>query len=189
MKEIVEKIKNRGVGIIPTDTLYGLVGVATSPNVIKRIYDLKHRDPDKPFIILISSIDDLKKFAIKLNDKQYATIEKYWPGSVSIILPCATPNVAQFEYLHRGTKHLAFRLPADKKLRDLLIQTGPLVAPSANPEGEIPATAIKQAREYFGNQIDFYIDGGTLKSEPSTLVRLDKTGGVETIRQGLVEIK
>ena len=57
---------------------------------------------------------------------------------------------------------------------DLLKETGPLVAPSANPEGEIPAKNIEEARKYFGNKVDFYIDEGKIISEPSTLVRIDE---------------
>ncbi len=88
-KEISEKIKQGGVGVLPTDTLYGLVGLATNEEAVKRIYKLKKRSPEKPLIILISDIKDLDLFDIKKFDIGYRTLlERYWPGKVSIALPC-----------------------------------------------------------------------------------------------------
>ena len=53
---------------------------------------------------------------------------------------------------------------------DLLKQTGPLVAPSVNPEGQSPAKNIAEARKYFGDKVDFYQDGGRLGSLSSTVI-------------------
>lgn len=176
-------IKN-GVGVIPTDTLYGLVGRAQDRNAVERIYRLKGRQPNKPLIVLISSLDDLSKFKVKVDAKTKKVLEKYWPGKVSVILPCSNQ---EFEYLHRGTNTLAFRLPDYPKLRDLIKKTGPLVAPSANPEGFPPAKNIEEAREYFGNKVDFYYPKGILKSRPSTLMEAGD-GKIKVLREGAVKL-
>ena len=178
-------IVNGKVGVIPTDTLYGLVGRAQDRETVERIYRLKGRQPNKPLIVLISSLDDLSKFKVKVNAKTKKVLEKYWPGKVSVILPC--PN-QEFEYLHRGTKTLAFRLPDYPELTHLITQTGPLVAPSANPEGLPPAKNIKEAREYFGDEVDFYYAKGILKSLPSTLIEV-RDGKIKVLREGAVKIK
>ena len=172
-------IKNGGVGVIPTDTLYGIVGSAFSREAVERIYKLKGRDSKKPLIVLISAFRDLKKFGVAVSRKNKKLIEKeYWPGPVSIILPCENE---EFSYIHRGTGGIAFRLPAKKELLNFLKKTGPLVAPSANPEGHSPAYNIESAREYFGGNVDFYIDGGQLGSSPSRLISLDD-GKEEALR-------
>jgi L-threonylcarbamoyladenylate synthase len=181
----VEKVlENGGVGVLPTDTLYGLVGSALSPKAVARIYQLKKRDPEKPLIILIKSLTDLKSFKIRIGLKTSQILANYWPGKVSIILPC--PSV-EFNYLHRGRKTLAFRLPDKNDLQNLLKTTGPLVAPTVNPEGLEPARTIKEAKAYFGDQVDFYLDQGRLDSPPSTLIRT-KGGKIEILRQGAVKI-
>jgi len=181
----VEKVlENGGVGVLPTDTLYGLVGSALSPKAVERIYRLKKRDPKKPLIILINSLADLKSFKIKIGLKTRRILAKYWPGKTSIILPCPSE---EFNYLHRGGRTLAFRLPDKKDLQDLLKKTGPLVAPTANPEGLEPAKTIKEARAYFGDQVDFYLNQGRLDSSPSTLIAL-KRGKVVVKRAGPVKI-
>ena len=83
-------------------------------------------------------------------------------------------------------KSLAFRLPKDKFVLQILKETGPLVAPSANPEGLPPAENLKQAREYFGDKVFYYGRGG-LQGAPSTLVSLND-GKVGVLRQGAVKI-
>lgn len=147
-KNIIDILKNDGVGILPTDTLYGLVGRASSKKVFDRIFNLKNRDSKKPFIILINSIEDLKLFEIEIDDETRKILEKFWPGKVSVILPC---DNEKFSYLSMGTGTLAFRIPNKKDLLDLLKATGPLLAPSANPSGESPALTIEEAKEYFGD--------------------------------------
>ncbi len=168
---IVQLIKKGGIGIIPTDTLYGVVGSAFSKKAVQRIYTLKGRDENKPFIILVSSISQLKSFGIKhpsfLESTRILWKENKRP--TSIILP--TP-LKKFEYLHRGTQSLAFRLPKNKKLVEFLKKTGPLVAPSANPQGGEPAHTIFEAKKYFGNSVDFYVAGGKKAGKPSRIVSL-----------------
>jgi len=160
-----------GVAVLPTDTIYGLHCLATNNAGIERIYKLKGRDASKPFIVLISSLDDLKPFGVKLDDKLTALLKDYWPGPNSIILPIPDAD-GKLAYLHRGTKSLAFRLPAYKPLLTLLQQTGPLVSTSANPSGHPPASDIAGARAYFFNSVDFYLDAGKLTNPPSHVYSL-----------------
>ena len=126
-KNIIKILKSGGVGVMPTDTLYGLVGSAFSKKAIDRIYKIKNRNKSKKLIVLISSIKDLEKFKIKLSSTK--SLSKYWPGKVSIIIG-----------------GIAFRLPKKKSIIEILKKTGPLVAPSANPEGLKPAATIKEAK-------------------------------------------
>lgn len=167
------------VGVIPTDTLYGIVASAMNESAVGRVYALKKRAPTKPCIILISSIADLKIFGIELTEQQKSIVNTYWPGPVSIVMSCGDDVP---EYLHGGTHTLAFRLPDDEKLIAFLLESGPLIAPSANPEGLPPATTTSEARQYFGDDVDFYIDGGVRAGEPSVLVMLGADGSVEVLR-------
>ncbi len=183
-ERLVEIIKKGGVGVIPTDTIYGLVGKALLRKIVKRVYKLKQRNPKKPSIILISKVDDLKLFRIELDENTKKFLQKYWPGKVSVIFPCP---YKKFSYLHRGTETLAFRLPGYPELVDLLKKTGPLIAPSANPESEEPAKTIKEAKNYFGEKVDFYADVGQLESLPSTLISI-KDEKVKVLRQGEIKI-
>ncbi len=175
---IIKIIKHGGVGVLPTDTLYGLVGPARNPQTVERIYQLRQRPPSKPFIILINSLADLKIFGVKLTPVTYNLLTNLWPGPVSVVLPCP---LKKFYYLHRGKNTLAFRLPKPRWLRSLLKQTGPLIAPSANLAGQPSAINLREAKKYFGKQIDFYWPGGQLTGPASKLLTL-KNGAVKIIR-------
>src|SRR5258706_6817173 len=155
--------------VLPTDTLYGVLAVAKNPEAVEKVYRLKGRNPAKPVIILISEVGDLKKLSVSPTEWQMKYLDKYWPGKVSIILTCETEEL---RYLHRGANSLAFRLPDDERLRELIKLTGPLIAPSANPEGLAPALNMAKAQEYFGDRVALYVDGGERNSLPSTLVSL-----------------
>lgn len=180
-------LKSGGVAVIPTDTLYGLVARAYDRKAVERVYKVRGRDKGKPCIILISSFSDLKKFGIGISIEQKKFLEKVWPGKISVILPCVQ---SKFQYLHRGTKTIAFRMigPRNKNLFKILKSVGPLVAPSANPQGLPPAHSRREARQYFGKVVDAYVCVGTKNSKPSTLVEY-KNGKLKIIREGAVKIK
>jgi L-threonylcarbamoyladenylate synthase len=173
-------LNNMGIGVIPTDTIYGIVGSALKPTVVEKIYEIRKRRKEKPMIVLISSINDLELFEIKLEEDIKRRLLQIWPNPVSIILPS---DSEKFSYLHRGTNSIAFRIPDNSLLIALLKKTGPLVAPSANLEGEDPSKTIDEAKKYFGDKVNFYIDGGNLKSSYSTLVKLSGNN-LEVLRQG-----
>lgn len=165
-------LQKGGIGIVPTDTLYGIVGSAFSKRAVERIYKVKGRDSKKAFIILISDLKDLEKFGVKLEEGPAKFLKKIWPGKVTAILPLPKKVLKKFAYLHRGENSLAFRMigPRNKNVYTLIRGAGPLVAPSANPEGAAPAKTVWEAKRYFDDKVDFYVCGGTKKGEPSTIV-------------------
>ncbi len=182
----VRKLLERedGVGVVPTDTIYGISARAFAPKAIARIYDLRKRDLKKPMIVLISSLDDMELFGVKLRPAVRSFLAQYWPGKISIVLNCPS---RKFFYLHRGTNSLAFRMPDREDLRKLIRAVGPLVSTSANFEGMPPASNISQARRYFGDKVDFYVDAGPLMSLPSTLIGI-RRGKITVLREGAVRI-
>ena len=173
-------LREGAIGVIPTDTIYGICGSALNKKAVEKIYKLKKRKPAKPMIILIAALDDLKKFNIKLKNWQKKILLKIWPAKISVILPCPSKK---FSYLHRGTKTLSFRIPAKSQLLKILKISGPLVAPSANWEGFEPAKTVSQAKKYFGNKVFYYNDRGELNGPASTLVDLTKKP-VKILRKG-----
>ncbi|MBI3273898.1 MAG: threonylcarbamoyl-AMP synthase [Candidatus Colwellbacteria bacterium] len=184
IKVTVEILNGGGVGVLPTDTIYGIVGSAMSKKTVMRIYKLRKRNLKKPTIILIGSLSDLGLFDVRLDAKTKKLLSNFWPGKVSVALPCRRKK---FSYLHRGNRTLAFRLPKPKWLLGILKLTGPLVAPSANLEGFEPAKTVGEAREYFGDRVDFYLNKGKLISRPSTLIAF-REGKMVVLRKGAVNI-
>ena len=170
LETAAEILMQGGVGVLATDTLYGLVGSALSSETVDRIFTLKQRNHTKPLIVLIAQMEDLEQFGVVLSQKLISQLDQYWPCPYSILLPVIDD---QFEYIHRGTDQIAFRMPDKPDLLDLLRQTGSLVAPSANMEGMPPAKTVQDARNYFGTDVDFYVEGEELRGNPSTIISFD----------------
>lgn len=174
--------KTGAIVVVPTDTVYGVVARAQDMAAVQRLYDLKSRE-NKPGTLVAASIDQLVELGLK---RRYLTaVEQFWPGAVSVIIPCSDPALA---YLHQGKMSLAVRIPEDKKFLSVLKDTGPLITSSANLPGQDPAESIEQAKNYFGNKVDYYQDGGSLKGrQPSTLIRI-VDDAIEVLRRGAVEV-
>lgn len=179
--DLVTQIKAGAVGVLPTDTVYGLVCSAYSEQSVQRLYQLKSREM-KPGTLVAANIDQLVQLGIP---RRYLTaVEQYWPGPVSIVVPLGL----KLPYLHQGKGSIAIRVPSDVQFNRLIEQTGPLLTSSANQPGQPPATTEAEARHYFSDSADFYVDGGNLTGkQPSTIIRV-VDDAVEVLRQGAVII-
>jgi len=179
---IIPPLKAGKIGVLPTDTIYGIVGAALDRRAVERIYRTRKRNPKKPMIILVASEKDIARFGVRPDAATKRVLARVWPGKVSVVVAIARGNRAarkKFAYLHRGTGTLAFRVPKPAWLRALIRATGPLVAPSANIEGEAPARTIRAARRYFNDAVDFYVDVGRMTSKPSKLIAVQ--GGATVV--------
>ena len=186
LESLARRLRNGAVGVLGTDTVYGLVAAADNADAVERIFALKGRDGDKPLIILIGEASDLASFGIVPTPAQQEFLAKAWPGKVSVVFPA--PH-AQLEYLHRGRGSIAFRLPDNPDLRALLKLSGPLASSSANLQGQKVAETMLEAQAYFSTRADFYHDAGSLPPTPSTLVDFDGVGGApRVLRQGAADV-
>ncbi len=168
-RTVARIIKEGGVGILPTDTLYGIVASVFSREAVARVYRLRRRDPQKPSIILISGLNDLRLLGVRPTSAQMKVLRRIWPGKFSVVLK--TRNAEH--YLDRGTGTLAFRYPRSRRLQHFLRDSGPIIAPSANWEGYPPALSLREAKRYFNNRVDFYVNAGQKRGRPSTLIAFE----------------
>lgn len=177
--QLVSLLKGGAVGVMPSDTVYGLMACAADRQAVERLYALKHRD-HKPGTLIAASIEQFVALGIKA--RYLKAVEQFWPGPVSVEIP------HQVGYLNMDTGRQALRIPADADLAAVLEQTGALQTTSANAPGEPVATTIDDAIAYFGDTVDFYVDGGDLSSRPpSTIIRVIDDA-IEVIREGAVKI-
>lgn len=173
--QLVATLRAGGVATLRTDTLYGIVAKADIQAAVERVYTIKGRTPTKSPIVLIASSAAMFD---RYPEDVLGSVGDLWPGTNSIIFP----STAAPEWITRGNASVAYRVPADATLRTLLAKTGPLIAPSANPEGSVPAMSAAEAEHYFGDAIDTYVDGGQVTDDtPSKLFRLT-VNGLERLR-------
>jgi L-threonylcarbamoyladenylate synthase len=155
-----------GVALLPTDTIYGLHAVATNEQAIARVAVMKRRADDKPFVIIASSVDQLRDLGATVPD----LLTGIWPAPLTAILAS-------------GAKTMAARIPDLPWLRALLARTGPLVSTSANGAGEPPVTSPSELPGDMLEALDAVLDQGPREGKPSTIV--DFTGSEpRLIREG-----
>jgi len=179
--ELTALLKEGAVGVLPSDTVYGLVCRAANEAAVTRLYRLKSRE-NKPGTIVAAKLQQL--IDLGLRARYLKAVEQYWPNPLSVVIPCG----AELTYLHQGKGSLAVRVTADKRFGDLLKHTGALLTSSANQPGEPPATSLAEAQAYFGDSVDFYVDGGVITDHvPSTVIRI-VDDAIEVLREGAVKI-
>lgn len=178
--EAAKLLTSGHVGIIPTDTVYGLAASAANEAAVTRFYSLKNREK-KPGTLIAASIAQLETLGITKESLSLAV--PYWPGSLSVVLP-----YADRAYLTQGVGSLAIRVVADPSVQELLVSTGPLITSSANLPGQPESKTIQEAWEYFGDNVDFYVDGGNRSGRTASTIVNVTTNGLEILRQGAVRL-
>lgn len=180
IEEAVAALLRGGVGVMPTDTVYGLVARAVDKAAVARFYALKHRE-HKPGTVVAASVGQLVELG--LSERELRAVERWWPNPLSVVIAAGE----ELGYLHQGLGSLVVRVPAGEALRGMLERIGPLVTSSANQPGELPAVNVEQAWGYFGDVVDFYVEGGDLSGRaPSTIVRV-MVDGIEVLREGAMK--
>ena len=178
-------LKNKGIVVLPTDTVYGLMTSVFNFEGQKQIYKLKNRSARKPLILMSDNIETLKKFVIfpKGIDK---IVMEFWPGQLTLILP--TTELGKM--LIGGRDNLGVRIPDCKILLDIMAKYNvPLMTTSANISGKNSAKSAKTAIDYFNGKIDLIVDGGICEfSFESTVIDMVKFPYV-VVRKGCLDCK
>lgn len=177
-------IKQGGLVIFPTETVYGIGALMRNKKAVDKIYQLRNRPKNKAVLILIASKKDLDKFAY-LNLRAKKIINKFWPGPLTVILKKKN-NIPNFITANRKT--VAIRLPENKFLLNLIKKIGqPIIAPSANISGrKSPLLAKETFKDFFG-KVDLILDAGRTKYQKESTI-LDLTGKLpKVLRQGAIK--
>jgi len=168
-----EIIKRGGLVSFPTETVYGLGGNALDPKAVARIFEAKARPSFDPLITHIAELEMLDRIADIKNPKVFDIIERFWPGSLTLIVPKKDiiPHIVT-----SGLETMAVRMPDHPTALELIkASTGAVAAPSANPFGYLSPTTAKHVDEPLGDKIEMVLDGGTCRVGVESTV-LDMTG-------------
>jgi L-threonylcarbamoyladenylate synthase len=171
-------LKNGGVVVIPTDTVYGLAAHPSHPEAVKRLYTIKGREESKPIGFLAANKESVLSYGAKMTSNVKSLAESYWPGALTLVLECK-------DGVYEG-----FRVPNHNFTSRLLILCGGVLrVTSANLSGKRPATDVPQALAEIGLNADMILDDGVSPGGvPSTVVKAMRDGEIEVLRQGAIEI-
>lgn len=185
LENVIKVIEDGGVVIFPTDTVYGIAANSLDEEAIKKLFDLKERNDNKPICVLTSSVDKIKKIAY-VRDEEQKIIDQYMPGALTIILD-KKDNVS--DVLTSNLKTVGVRIPNNEiALRILEKLEYPLATTSANISGKDAAVKKEDLITEFDGRVDIIIDGGiTDLKVSSTIVKLDNNE-IKILRQGTIKI-
>lgn len=184
---IIEKaaavLRQGGLVVFPTETVYGLGGNATDPKAAKAIYSAKGRPSDNPLIIHVADPADAEPYAVTC-DAYYRLARHFMPGPLTVILPKKETIPLS---VTGGLDSVAVRCPSHPVARALIRAAGvPIAAPSANRSGRPSPTCAAHATEDLGDRVDMILDGGECEiGLESTIVKLENDRGV-LLRPGAV---
>lgn len=147
--EAAKIIREGGLVIFPTETVYGIAANLLDEKALERLYRVKARPGGKPFTVHISDLNMIRDMGCVITGTAEKLVAEFWPGPLTIILKS-----------HKGQK-IGFRMPASKTALELIKASGvPVVAPSANLSGRAAPVTAEDAMADLGDKIDMVIDGG-----------------------------
>lgn len=176
-------LQSGGVCVVPTDTVYGLVCRAADKKAVERLYRVKARE-QSPGTIIAASVEQLVELGFP--ERALRSIEHYWPNPLSVVVSARAVQ----PYLKANRVDLPVRIPNDPALAGLLRLTGPLMTTSANTPKAPTAHTIDEARAYFDDKVDLYVDAGDLGDRPpSTIIGINPDHSLVVYREGAVKIQ
>ena len=163
-------LKNGGVIVYPTETLYGIGALASNSHAVEKIFEIKGRPYGKPIPLLIKNMDMLSEIA-ESSGLTSLLSEGFWPGRLTIILK---QKSVLPELITCGTGKIALRISAHPFLQDLFeLIDEPLTSTSANPSSDQNLLDSGELFDAFNGKVDLIIDSGKIpESKGSTIVDL-----------------
>lgn len=169
IKEVATLLLEGKIGILPTDTVYGIHCLALNSTSIERVYAVKQRPEVMPFITLISETRELELFGVVPDEFVLQQLNEFWPAPNTLVLKTITGDFR------------SFRVTNYDFINSILRETGPLLSTSANVHGQPCINNIEEAVSVFGDKVDFYVDAGELHNKPSSVYKLSN-GEVTKLR-------
>lgn len=170
LDDVARKLMEGAVGVIPTDTVYGLAAHPANAAAVERLYSIKGRNGGKPIALLASDVAAVARFGFPLGGKAADMARESWPGALTLVIQ---NSAGQTE---------GFRVPAHVWTRRLIERCGGVLrVTSANLSGQPPATTIDDAIRQIGDKIDFAVDDGPSRIGIASKVVLVSPSGETTV--------
>lgn len=187
LEKCVHIIKNGGIVIFPTDTVYGIGCNVWNEEAIQKIFEIKNRNHNKPMNVLCGDWKDIQSLTSEISEKEKEIIYKYMPGACTLIIKKKKKGVS--DILRAGLNTVAVRIPDNQIAIELIRKCGfPIVATSTNISGKKDMIEIDEIVTEFKDKVDVIIDGGKAKiGVPSTIVEVENDE-IKVIRQGSLKI-
>jgi len=182
----VEILKNGGIIIYPTDTVYGIGCSVYDTRAIERIYQIKRQDQHKPFSFVCSDLSHISEYA-KVSNTAFRLMKQLIPGPYTFILPASRLKQLPKSMISKR-KTVGIRVPDNKISLMLVKELGhPILSASVtNGDGSV-ITDPEIMENHYGKRVDLILDGGKSNTELSTILDLTEEKGV-VLREGAGDV-
>lgn len=182
-QEIINTLMSGGILAFPTDTVFGLACIADE-SAIKKVYEAKGRDFDKPLPMMCCDLEMIEKYAY-VSDKAKKIIERFVPGALTMIFK--KKDILE-DYVTQGKDTIGIRVPDDSFILELIKQLDqPLMVTSANISNEGSLLKWKDVYESMKNRIDGIVCEDARGEMASTIV--DLSGDIKVLREGPISLE
>ncbi len=173
IEEVAAALLSGGVGVIPTDTVYGVAAHPGNASAVERLYTVKGRDGGKPIALLASDADAVARFGFPLGGKAAELAGRGWPGALTLVVENSSGRTE------------GFRVPAHEWTRKLLAKCGGVLrVTSANISGRCAAANAADALAQLGDSIDFIVDDGPSRiGTASQVIKVSPSGETSILRK------
>ncbi|HTA59105.1 MAG TPA: L-threonylcarbamoyladenylate synthase [Candidatus Baltobacteraceae bacterium] len=179
-------VREGGLVVFPTETVYGLGANALDANAVRKIYALKGRPATSPLIVHVASIEEARELAAEWLPEAERLARQYWPGPLTLVVP--KKNTIPDE-VTAGLPTVGMRMPRHPVALELLRAAGvPIAAPSANRFTQLSPTTAEHVREAFGADMPFLLDGGPCEVGLESTVIAVTREGLEVLRPGMAYV-
>lgn len=187
IKQVAECLKDGGIIIYPTDTIYGLGCDIYQQKAVEKICKIKNIDPQKAQLTFICrDLSHLSDYTRSIDTPLYRLLKTYLPGPYTFILP-ASKQVPKI--LKNKKETIGLRVPDNIICNEILEALGnPILSASLPGEMVEEYTDPEIIFEKFSDKVDLVIDGGPGGTVPSTIIDCT-TGNWQVVRQGLGELQ
>jgi L-threonylcarbamoyladenylate synthase len=182
LTDAVAALRRGDVIVFPTETLYGLGADALNFSAVEKVFQLKGRDSNQPFPVLVSDRSMLESLVGQIVPLAEILMARFWPGPLTLVLP-ARPEIPK--PLVNSAGGVGVRISSQPVAQEIVKTLGrPLTATSANPSGQPGAYTVAQAQAYFSDRIEIFLDGGELASRTGSTVATVADNKIQIIRAG-----
>lgn len=163
-------LKNGGIVIFPTDTAFGIGCAVDDEKAVWKLFEIRRRPKDKAVPVLVDSIEMAREYLEEIPNGVLDLMNKYWPGALTIVLPCKIDKVPKLA--RGGGSTIGVRLPNSSIIQEIIKGVGvPILGSSANFNGEKTPYRFEDLNPDLVTLSDYIIKGSTLaRVEPSTNV-------------------
>ena len=171
LNKVIEVLKNNGLALLPTETVYGIAANALSDEACKKIFIAKGRAQDNPLIVHVSDKQMLYKLVKNVSEVEQKLIDNFMPGPFTLILE--KQNIIS-NTASAGNSTIGIRMPSNSIIHEVINKSGiPLAAPSANISGRPSGTNVKDIFDELKDKVDCIVNGGECKiGIESTVVKV-----------------